>query len=146
MAEGHVRGVPVKFKMDTGADVSVISEKDFLKVGKYPFQESDRKLCDPGKNELWVKEHLSTTMSQMGKSSKQDILTLLRGFSRPYWGALPYRLSEFHIRLITQPALRITINSFPDCFSGALKPKSLNHSVSRCIIIRTRGGYRAETN
>ena len=49
MTEVKARGVPVKFKIDTGADASVISEKDFLKVGKYPLQESDRKLYGPGK-------------------------------------------------------------------------------------------------
>ena len=119
MTEVHVRGVPVKFKIDTGADVSVISEKDFLKVGKYPLQESDRKLYGPGKNELQVKGRFSATMSQMRKSCKQDIY-VIKGLQQALLGRPAIEALRVVHKVDHVTSLENYTNSFPDCFRGSV--------------------------
>ena len=128
ITEVHVRGVPVKFKIDTGADVSVISEKDFLKVGKYPLQESDRKLHGPGKNELQVKGRFSATMSQMGKSSEHDIY-VIKGLQQALLGRPAIEALRVVHKVDHVTSLENYTEQFPRLFQGLGKLKGPKYKI-----------------
>ena len=81
----NVGGVPVPFKIDTGADVTVISEKDFLKFGNYPLEVPDRNLYGPGKTKLNVEGHFTSTISTQNGSCKQQIY-VVKGLQQAFLG------------------------------------------------------------
>ena len=78
----HVRvdGVEVKFKVDSGADVTVISEKDLQRFPGVKLVNSTKVLCGPGNSKLDVLGKFQCTMETDKYYSVQDVY-VVRGLS-----------------------------------------------------------------
>ena len=85
----QLSGVDVEFKIDTGADVSVIPESVYLKVGKFPLNPSDKKLYGPGLKKLEVKGKFRGSLSLNRKVIHQDV----------------YVVKDLRIPLLGRPAI-----------------------------------------
>ena len=72
----QLEGIPeLDFKLDTGADVTVIPEK-MIPKGKRPLERTKKKLYGPGKKEITVLGKFSTLMTYKGKTVTQDIYVI----------------------------------------------------------------------
>ena len=74
-----IDGVNIKFKVDSGADVTVISDKDFERFTGVKLENAKKVLCGPGKSKLDVLRKFRCTM-ETKKCSVQDVY-VVRGLS-----------------------------------------------------------------
>ncbi|KAL3864358.1 hypothetical protein ACJMK2_006048, partial [Sinanodonta woodiana] len=73
------------FKIDTGADVTVIPEKDLRKIGEQKLSKSDRKLYRPGNSELKVLGKFACELESNNAFSVQDIF-VVKGLNQALLG------------------------------------------------------------
>lgn len=64
---------PVKFKIDTGADVTVISEEIYKHSGLEKLRRATKKLFGPGQAKLSVTGVTGNLTTGNGKQTRQDI-------------------------------------------------------------------------
>ena len=70
----------VKFKMDTGAEVTAISRQTYEALPKQPpLNTSDKTLCGPAKKPLQVAGQCQLLLNHMGKSSPQEVFVVDAG-------------------------------------------------------------------
>eukprot|EP00731_Ephydatia_muelleri_P013230 Em0007g540a len=62
----QLQGISVRFKIDTGADVTVIPESVFKRIRNANLMHSDRILCGPAKNALHVIGQFNATLKHRG--------------------------------------------------------------------------------
>ncbi len=109
-------GMSVPFKLDTGAEVTVISGKTYGKLGNPTLQEPSRILYGPARRALNVRGQFTTTFSYRGQSTEQtvfvaqDLKTDLLGL--PAIDALQQLSKAFAIR--TENEIRF---QFPQLFT-----------------------------
>lgn len=72
------------FKLDTGADVTVVPEK-LVPKSKRPLQKSDKRLYGAGQNKITVVGMFSDTIEYNGRSSKQKIY-VVKNLKEPLLG------------------------------------------------------------
>ena len=75
----------LNWKLDTGADVSVISDADFNGLTGIKLVKSDRKLSGPGNSDLHVIGKFQCMLETQDKFSVQDIY-VVKGLSKPLLG------------------------------------------------------------
>ena len=68
-----LNGVPVLFKIDTGADVSAISESVFKQLKDVTLVHSDRHLSGPSQYQLQVSGKFTATLKYGTKEAKENI-------------------------------------------------------------------------
>ena len=68
-----IDGVNIKFKMDSSADVTVISDKDFERFTGVKLVNAKKVLCGPGKSKLDVLGKFQCTMETKKCYSVQDV-------------------------------------------------------------------------
>ena len=71
-----LNGVPVLFKIDTGADVSAISESVFKQLKDATLFHSDRHLSGPSQYQLQVSGKFTTTLKYGTKETKENIFVV----------------------------------------------------------------------
>ena len=67
--KARVNGIFIKFQIDTGAEVTVLSERDFKRLGGVTLLPSQRTLRGPNQNLLPVKGQFSTWKNSSRKKS-----------------------------------------------------------------------------
>ena len=80
----HVGRVPVEFKIDTGADVTVIPERVFNPT-MGDLQKTDRRLCGPGNNMLSLAGMVETTVRHREVMTTQQVY-VVKGLEKPLLG------------------------------------------------------------
>ena len=68
-----IKHMDIQFKIDTGADLTVLSDDVYVKLGKFPLAKSTRKLFGPGQMELNVLGKFTETISSDTKSVQEEI-------------------------------------------------------------------------
>ena len=76
VAEIDVNGIPVKFKIDTGADVSVLPESTFGKLSDVILQPSSKSLAGPSRQALQVCGQFKAICSYGDKQAEEDIFVV----------------------------------------------------------------------
>ena len=71
-----LNGVPVLFKIDTGADVSAISESVFKQLKDVTLVHSDRQLSGPSQYQLQVSGKFTATLKYGTKEAKENIFVV----------------------------------------------------------------------
>ena len=71
----------IRFKLDTGADVTCIPENVYVDLGKPVLSKSTKKLYGPGEKELCVLGKFSDTLTRSNKSVSEEIF-VVRGLQR----------------------------------------------------------------
>ena len=71
-----VNQVDLYFKLDTGAEVTAISEKAFKALGSPKIEQPVKKLCGPTNKPLKVLGRLTVSMSYKNNSCEQDIFVV----------------------------------------------------------------------
>ena len=71
-----LNGVPVLFKIDTGADVSAISESVFKQLKYVTLVHSDRHLSGPSQYQLQVSGKFTATLKYGTKEAKENIFVV----------------------------------------------------------------------
>ena len=80
-----IDGVNVEFKVDSGADVMVISDKDIERFTGVKLVNAKKALCGPGKSKLDVLGKFRCTMETEKCYSVQDVY-VIRGLSMALFG------------------------------------------------------------
>ena len=112
-----LEGMSVPFKLDTGAEVTVISGKTYSNLGKPSLQEASRILYGPARRALNVRGQFTTMISYKGQSTEQtvfvaqDLKTNLLGL--PVIDGLRLLSKTFAIR--TEDKIR---GQFPQVFTS----------------------------
>ena len=80
----------MRFKIDTGADVTVIPESVFKRIRNANLMRSDRILCGPARNALHVIGQFNATLKHRGGVTSEEVY-VVRGLQTPLIGlpALP---------------------------------------------------------
>ncbi len=81
----EVNGNPVKFCIDTGAEVTVISEQIHEKAGRPPPSPSNRTLRGPDTHILPVTGRFTATLKK-GNLVAQEEVYVIEGLSKPLLG------------------------------------------------------------
>ena len=68
--------VNLHFKLDTGAEVTAISEKAFKALGSPQVQQPTKKLCGPTNTPLKVKGRLTVSMTYKNNSCEQEVFVV----------------------------------------------------------------------
>ena len=80
-----VEGQQTSFKLDTGAEVTVISEHTLQALNPQQIQKATRKLCGPDRKPLEVLGELPLTLSYKGRSCVQKVY-VVKGLQRNLLG------------------------------------------------------------
>ena len=81
----QVNDVPMVFRIDTGADVTVISEQAFNKLPNVSLRLTNETLSGPEKQQLRVRGKFNAKVTYNGLSSYQDIF-VVKSLSQPLLG------------------------------------------------------------
>ena len=68
-----IDGNLVPFKLDTGAEVTVISEETLNSIGREELQSSNKRLCGPDNRSLEVVGEIFATISYKGRSDRNKL-------------------------------------------------------------------------
>ena len=108
----------VKFCIDTGADVSLISEQVWKKIGKPPLQPSDRNLKCPDTHSLSVRGMLTAQIKSQSNQVQEPIY-IVRGLTRSLLGkpAIEHLNLISRIDAVNEQELN-PFTQFPKLFTG----------------------------
>eukprot|EP00731_Ephydatia_muelleri_P009037 Em0004g1375a len=116
----QLQGISVRFKIDTGADVTVILESVFKRIRNANLMHSDRILCGPAKNALHVIGQFNATLKHRGGVTSEEMY-VVRGLQTPLIGLPAIKALGLVVRVCATEsgdyATRI-LHSYPDLFTG----------------------------
>ena len=78
----QTNGRPISYKIDTGADVTVIPETDYREEDDGPLQPTSRVLSGPTRDNLEVLGKFSGQLRTQSKQTQQEIF-MVRGLRQP---------------------------------------------------------------
>ena len=109
----------INFRVDTGADVTVISEEEYKRrfKGRVVLHETDRKLFGPGKSALKVMGEFRADMMYKGRKQTRQNIFVLEGQQQALLG-LPAIQALGVIKWIGKVTQRGIKVSFPKLFEG----------------------------
>jgi len=106
----------LNFKIDTGADVTVISEEEYCEQNDGPLQPTDRVLSGPSQHPLEVQGQFEGTL-QSAYSETQQLIYVLKGLRKALLGQLA--INSLNIIQQIQPVHALNaISQFPELFTG----------------------------
>lgn len=121
-------GKPITYRVDTGADVTVLPEK-FFKKNSPLVKKTDKKLYGPGENQLKVVGVVHTTLSTENTSAEQEIF-VISNLKEPLLGRpaiealhLLERVNEVKQKKEIQKENEFQ-KEFPELFTGLGKMKT----------------------
>jgi len=106
----------LNFKIDTGADVTVISEEEYCEKIDGPLQPTDRALSGPSQHLLEVQDQFEGTF-QSAYSETQQSIYVIKGLCKALlgWPAI----NSLNIVQQIQPVHAFNaISQFPELFTG----------------------------
>ena len=108
----------IEFQIDTGADVSVISEDQYQELQVPELKPSDKSLVGPGQDKLQVCGQFTETFSYQNRTVQQDVY-VVKGLRKPLIG----RPAIMSLKLISQVNTvdvyqRNVVKKFPHLFKG----------------------------
>ena len=110
----------MRFKIDTGAEVTVIPEPVFKRIRNANLMHSDRILCGPAKNALHVIGQFNAILKHRGGVTSEEVY-VVRGLQTPLIGLPAIKALGLVVRVCATEsgdyATRI-LNSYPDLFTG----------------------------
>ena len=77
----QVLNIPVQFQIDTGAEVTVISEQEWKKIGRPPVSPATRKLRCPDAHTLQVTEMFTASLESDSRRAEGEIY-VVRGLTK----------------------------------------------------------------
>ena len=81
----RMNGIFVEFQIDTGAEVTVISEQDFKRLGEVTLLPSQRTLRGPNQNSLSLKGQFSGKL-RVGKRATEQTIYVVDGLHKSLLG------------------------------------------------------------
>ena len=75
-AEIKIKDQVIPFKLDTGAEVTAISEETYQQLGNIPLEKSTRVIYGPSRTKLEVRGQIVENLSYAGKSSMQTLFVI----------------------------------------------------------------------
>ena len=113
----------VEFHIDTGAEVSVIPQQLYNRLGRPPLTRADKTLKGPSNNVLPVKGRFSAVLSRGQSESKQEIYVATR-LNRPLLGRPAIEALQLVQRVHGVQSVPVNpIQQFPSLFRGLGKLK-----------------------
>ena len=81
----YINNKELNFKIETGADVTVISDNDFKGIKGQTLIKSDKQLSGPGSSKLNMLGKFQCMLDSQDKCSVQDIY-VVKGLTKPWLG------------------------------------------------------------
>ena len=113
----QLNSVPVKFHIDTGAEVTVINESIHKKVGSPSLYKSDQSLRGPSNHPLTVKGKFSAQF-QYGTITTEQHCYVVTGLSKPLLGRPAIEQLNLLARVQAIEETLTPIQKFPNLFTG----------------------------
>ena len=107
-----------EFKIDTGADVTVVPEKEYEKSRDGPLIPPDRTLCGPGRHTLKVHGKFEGRL-RYGNTERREQIYVVQGLHRPLLGRPA--IESLHLVVQVEPVLAqkdAVVLKFPHLFQG----------------------------
>jgi len=132
----------MRFKIDTGADMTVIPEPLYLQTGMGNLHKSSRELFGPGQSKLSVKRVIKRNLKTAnGKGTTQEIY-IVENLTEPCWTTIETIHSDDSTRIEQEvktmyPNLFKGLRELEREFSMKLKPGSTAYSITtpRCVAL-----------
>ena len=113
-----LNSVPVKFQIDTGADVSVITEKLYQKVHAPPLVHTKRSLIGPSQDKLQVQGQFTGTLMYSDRAV-EEVIYVVKGLRKPLIGRPAITALQLVSRVNAIDSTQQNIVSkFPSLFKG----------------------------
>ncbi|MCG7878633.1 MAG: RNase H-like domain-containing protein [Candidatus Thiodiazotropha endolucinida] len=117
-----IKDSDICFKIDTGADLTVIPESTYLQLGKIPLVSSTKRLVGPGQKELNVLGKFRETISNDNNSVEEEIY-VVRGLTRCLLGRPTIEKLDLVKRVYELFTPETVRQKFPKLFQGLGKLK-----------------------
>ena len=117
MVELELNGQPVKFKIDTGADVTAVSEEIFKKLHGVTLRKTNKSLVGPAKHELMVCGQFTGTLTYKQSKTCQEIFVVQR-LELPLIGRPAIEALNLISRINFVDSSERFVNLYPDLFIG----------------------------
>ena len=112
----QLNGRNIEFKIDTGADVTVISEQEYLSKQDGPLLQTNRVLSGPSQQKLDVCGQFLGNLSNQFKSTQQEIY-VIRGLRKALLGRPAIEALQVVQQVQPVQASNI-VKNFPELFQG----------------------------
>ena len=110
--------LPIEFHNDTGADITVITEKLYKKLKTSQLQKCSKSLVGPNKEVLNVQGQFKGTLTHRNNSVEQDIY-VVQGLRKPLIGRLVITAVQLVNRVNTIDSIKQQIvGQHPELFQG----------------------------
>ena len=138
--ELEVNGVPVLFKIDSGADITLVSDSDFQRIdrnGDINLQHSDKRLIGANNLPLPVVGVFDATLVNKDRGSTKQKIYVTRNLSKPLLGKpsiaalqLLTRTNEVSDTPLNQSEYKAKIKAkFPKLFTGLGTIKGAEYKI-----------------
>ena len=129
MVELLLNGSPVQFKIDTGADVSVLPESTFKRLSGITLQQASRSLSGPSQQPLQVCGQFTAILSQ-GATAVEEEIDVVQGLETALVGRSPIEAMGLISRVNMVEGCQEYVKTYPDLFQGLARWKEPTTSSS----------------
>ena len=112
----ELNGRNIEFKIDTGADVTVISEQEYLSKQDGPLTQTNRVLSGPSHQKLEVCGQFSGRLSNPCQSTQQEIY-VIRGLRKALLGRPAIEALQV-VQKVDPIQINSIVKQFPELFQG----------------------------
>ena len=113
-----LNALPIEFHIDTGADVTVITEKLYKKLKTSQLQKCSKSLVGPSKEALNVQGQFKGTLTHGNNSVEQDIY-VIKGLRKPLIGRPAITALQLVNRVNTIDSIKQqVVDQHPELFQG----------------------------
>ena len=117
MVELLLNGKPVRFKIDTGADVTAVSEEIFGKLEGVTLRDTNKSLQGPAKHQLIVRGQFTGTPTYQQSKSCQEIF-VVQGLQQALMGRPAIEVFNLILRVNHINSSEKVVKLYPDLFTG----------------------------
>ena len=112
----ELNGRNIEFKIDTGADVTVISEQEYVSKQDGPLRQTNRVLSGPSQQKLDVCGQFSGKLSNQFRSTQQEIYVIL-GLRKALLGRPAIEALQV-VQKVNPIQINSIVKQFPELFQG----------------------------
>ena len=145
MVDLQLNGKPVQFKIDTGTDVTAVSEEIFKKLDGVSLRQADRSLHGPAKHKLVVCGQFTGTLTYKQSQTCQEVFAVKE--LQALMGRPAIKALHLISRINYVDSLEKFVKPYPDLFTGLgtlgveyhiqLRPICTYHPTKSCSSIIT---------
>ena len=117
MVDLQLNGKPVQFKIDTGADVTAVSEEIFKKLDGVSLRQTDRSLHGPAKHKLVVCGQFTGTLTYKQLQTCQEIF-VVKELQQALMGRPAIEALHLISRIDYVDSSEKFVKPYPDLFTG----------------------------